>query len=59
MEKPKQITRLWHTPDDPPQVNTRGNAQLVVIRRNDLFFNLVDELGSTRRGTGGYGSTGK
>lgn len=33
MEKPQRITRLWHTPDDPPQVNTRGNARIVVIRK--------------------------
>ena len=45
--------------NEPPYKVGERIAQLVVIRRNDLFFNLVEELGSTRRGTGGYGSTGK
>ena len=33
MEKPQRITRLWHTPDEQPQVNARGNARIVVIRK--------------------------
>ena len=28
------ITRLWHTPNDPPQTNERGNARIVVIRKH-------------------------
>lgn len=33
-------------------------AQLVVQRVEHAVFREVDELGETRRGTGGYGSTG-
>lgn len=33
-------------------------AQLVVQRVEHAVFREVDELGTTRRGTGGYGSTG-
>ena len=33
MEKPKQITRLWHTADEQPEVNARGNARICVMRQ--------------------------
>lgn len=35
MEKPKQITRLWHTADEQPEVNARGNARICIMRQFD------------------------
>ena len=34
-------------------------AQLVVVPVQQVEFNLVEEFGSSRRGAGGFGSTGK
>ena len=45
--------------NEPPYKVNERVAQLVVVCRNDLFFNVVEELGKTERGTGGYGSTGR
>lgn len=33
-------------------------AQLMVIKHSPLLLEIVDELGSTERGAGGFGSTG-
>lgn len=29
----KHITRLWHTADEQPEVNARGNARICVMRQ--------------------------
>ena len=34
-------------------------AQLVIVRKSTAEFELADELSETKRGNGGYGSTGK
>ena len=34
-------------------------AQLVIVPVQQVSFNIVDEFGSSERGTGGFGSTGK
>jgi dUTP pyrophosphatase len=34
-------------------------AQLVIVPVAQAQFNIVDEFPATRRGEGGYGSTGK
>ena len=34
-------------------------AQLVVVPVQQVEFNVVEEFGSSRRGTGGFGSTGQ
>ena len=34
-------------------------AQLVIARHEQAEWNLVEELSSTDRGAGGFGSTGK
>jgi len=33
-------------------------GQLVFMKREDVLFNVIDELDSTERGSGGFGSTG-
>jgi dUTP pyrophosphatase len=54
-----RICLINHDQRDPI-VLRRGDriAQLVVQRVEHAVFREVDELGDTRRGTGGYGSTG-
>jgi len=34
-------------------------AQLVVVPVQQVEFNVVEEFGASRRGAGGFGSTGK
>ena len=34
-------------------------AQLVIVPVVQVGFNVVDEFGSSRRGAGGFGSTGR
>jgi len=40
-------------------VNGDRIAQMVVARHETVRWNVVDELGETERGEGGYGHTGK
>lgn len=43
-----------------PFIVTQGTriAQMVIIKHEDVNFEVVDELSETARGTGGFGSTG-
>lgn len=34
-------------------------AQIILQKRNDMDFEEVNELDATKRGEGGFGSTGK
>jgi len=45
---------------DPNKVYQEGDkiAQLLPCKHNDLMINYVDEINSTERGSGGFGSTG-
>lgn len=54
-----RICLINHDQREPVELR-RGDriAQLVVQRVEHAVFREVDELGQTRRGTGGYGSTG-
>jgi dUTP pyrophosphatase len=54
-----RICLINHDQREPVELR-RGDriAQLVVQRVEHAVFREVDELGETRRGTGGYGSTG-
>lgn len=47
--------------DEPkPFMVTRGTriAQMVILKHEEVTFNVVDKLSDTKRGTGGFGSTG-
>ncbi|WP_018684675.1 dUTP diphosphatase [Actinokineospora enzanensis] len=54
-----KVCLINHDPREPVELR-RGDriAQLVVQRVEHAVFREVTELGETRRGTGGYGSTG-
>jgi dUTP pyrophosphatase len=54
-----RICLINHDQREPIELR-RGDriAQLVVQRVEHAVFREVDDLGDTRRGTGGYGSTG-
>lgn len=47
--------------DEPkPFMVTQGSriAQMVILKHEEVTFEIVDELNETARGTGGFGSTG-
>jgi dUTP pyrophosphatase len=50
----------WNRGNAPFTVNPMERlAQLVVVPVVQVGFNVVEEFGASRRGTGGFGSTGK
>ncbi len=50
----------WNRGDKPYTVDEGERiAQLVIVPVAQVAFNHVDSFGSTDRGTGGFGSTGK
>lgn len=54
------IVALHNDTDIPQVVNPNDRiAQLVVIPYLPVYFEEVDELSDTKRGFGGFGSTGK
>jgi dUTP pyrophosphatase len=55
-----EINVILSNSGDEPFTITRGMriAQLVVARYEQVEFTCVDELNETKRGTGGFGSTG-
>lgn len=55
------IAALWNTTDAPLTV-TKGQRLVQIVARDmsDITsYKIVDELPTTSRGTGGFGSTGK
>jgi dUTP pyrophosphatase len=50
----------WNRGDTPFVIQPMDRlAQLVVVPVVQVGFNVVEEFGSSRRGAGGFGSTGK
>jgi dUTP pyrophosphatase len=50
----------WNRGNAPFVINPMERlAQLVVVPVVQVEFNVVDEFGSSDRGAGGFGSTGK
>ena len=52
---------LCRTSDGEPYTIKNGDriAQMIVMRVNAVNFNLVENLGKSERGSGGFGSTGR
>ena len=49
-----------HNDSDEPRIIRHGDriAQIILQERFDMEFSIVDELDDTKRGEGGFGSTG-
>lgn len=53
------MVRLQNDGEEPFMVNKGDRiAQAMIVRVNQVSFDLVDELGDTERGESGFGSTG-